>query len=112
MIAHDTTNKPFGAALADLLREHDYTTQTGNVNWNAFASVLEIDYETLRKAVAGIRPPTPYVLEDVARALAIKPEHFAEYRMHQAARRFDPREVGFEQALKNVEAEAEQNRRR
>jgi plasmid maintenance system antidote protein VapI len=98
------TRKPFGQALAELLRESDYTTQTGNVNWRAFARTLEgIHYETLRKAVAGERTATPHIIEEVARALGLRPDYFVEYRLWQAQREFDIREVGFERALENFE---------
>lgn len=98
------TTKPFREALAELLRDNDYTTQTGNVNWHAFAAELDdIGYEALRKSLAGTRTVTPHIMEACARALRIKPEHFAEYRIWQAGRDFDVREVGYEQALANLE---------
>jgi hypothetical protein len=94
------TSKPFGVALAELLRESDFTTSTGNPNWNAFARQLDgFHYETLRKAIAGERTVTVPLMEEVARALSIKPDYFAEYRIEQARRLFDVREVGFESAL-------------
>lgn len=104
MVALEPTDKPFGAALADLLREADYTTSSGNVNWHAFSRELnDVHYETLRKVVSGERTATPGVIEEVARALRVKPEHFAEYRLALARRQFDVREVGFDQALSNLE---------
>src|SRR5207244_2930922 len=97
------TDKPFGEAMADLLRENDYTTSTGNPNWHAFAGMLtDVHYETLRKAVAGEREPSPHVMEEGARVLRVRPEHFAEYRWNQAQELFDPRRVGFEAALGNL----------
>jgi len=102
--ALEPTRKPFGQALAELLRESDYTTNTGNVNWRAFARELDgIHYETLRKAVAGERTATPHIIEEVARALRIRPDYFVEYRLWQVQRLFDVREVGFERALENFE---------
>lgn len=104
-VAPEQARKPFGAALAELLRESDYTTRTGNVNWRAFSRELHgVHYETLRKAVSGERPVTPHIIEEVARALRVKPDYFVEYRLWQAQRAFDPREVGFERALENFEA--------
>ncbi len=105
MARHDAPNtKPFNEALAELLREHDYTTQTGNVNWHAFAAELDgLHYETLRKVLTGQRSVTPHVMEECARVLRIKPDHFAEYRILDAQRQFDVREVGFEQALANLQ---------
>jgi hypothetical protein len=99
------TDKPFGEAMADLLRENDYTTSTGNPNWHAFAAMLkDVHYETLRKAVAGEREPSMHVMEEVARALRVKPEHFAEYRILKVAESFDIRKVGFEKAQANATA--------
>jgi plasmid maintenance system antidote protein VapI len=111
--AFEPTRLRFGDALADLLRENDYTTSTGNPNWHAFARELDgIHYETLRKAVNGQRGVTPELIEEVARALRIRPQHFVEYRLHEARQVFDPREVGFDQALANVEAWAKAARKR
>jgi hypothetical protein len=113
------TTKPFKDALAELLRENDFTTQTGNVNWHAFSRELDgIGYEALRKALAGGRNVTPHIMETVARALRIKPEYFVEYRAHLAAHDFDVKEVGFDQVLANLErwsataATAKKRRRR
>lgn len=99
------SRKPFGAALGDLLREGDYTTSTGNVNWHAFARELDgYVYETLRKAVSGERWPSVGLMEECARVLRVRPDYFAEYRIDQARRLYDVREVGFEKALSNLES--------
>lgn len=114
MVALQPTDQPFGTALAELLREADYTTSSGNINWHAFSRELDgFSYEYLRKIVAGERVASPAFIEEVSRALRVKPEHFAEYRMDQARRQFDVREVGFDQALTNLEKWAhEQGRKR
>jgi hypothetical protein len=110
MARFDTpTTKPFTEALAELLREHDFTTQTGNVNWHAFARELEgIHYETLRKVLAGQRTVTPHVMEEVSRALRIKPSYFVEWRAIEAARDFDVGSIGFDQVLANLDTWAKQ----
>ena len=109
MVAIQPTDQPFGQALADLLREADYTTSSGNVNWHSFARELDgFTYENLRLVVAGKRPPSPAFIEEVARALKVKPDYFAEYRIHLARQQFDVREVGFEAALENLERWAHQ----
>lgn len=106
---NDETDKPFGKAMADLLQDNDYTTSTGNPNWHAFAQLLtDVHYETLRKAVAGERVPSPHIMEECARVLRVKPNYFAEYRMQQAAESFDMRKVGFEKAMDNLAAWAQQ----
>jgi hypothetical protein len=96
--------KSFGRVLRDLLIEREITTGMGNPNWSAFAELLpDVHYETLRKAVTGERKLTPGVMEAVAKALDLDPaETFDEYRLWQAQRMFDPREVGSEEALKNL----------
>ena len=100
------TEQPFGRALRDvLLGREEYTTLSGNVNWSAFAeSLRRVHYETLRKAISGEREPSEHVIEDVSDALALEPEYFAEYRLLQSQRAFDVREVGWEQAIKNLRA--------
>lgn len=103
-LAIHPTDKPFGKAMRDLIADTEWVTQTGNPNWHAFAEQLDgVHYETLRKALAGDRTVTPHIMEEVARALRIKPQHFAEYRLYMAAKSFDVREVGFERAMANFE---------
>jgi len=97
------TAKPFPLALRELLIESDYVTQTGKPNWAAFSSELEgFHYETLRQAATGRRPPSPPLIEDCARALKVRPEHFVEYRIYRAQRAFEPSAVGHERALENL----------
>ena len=50
------------------------------------------------------RAPGAKLMEDVASSLKVSPDTFAEYALLQAQRMFDPREVGTEQALANLEA--------
>lgn len=83
--------------------EHDYATLGGKPNWRAFAAELDsIHYETLRKAVAGERRPSQALLEECARVLRLRPEHFLEYRLYLARRDFDPDAVGFDRAARNL----------
>jgi hypothetical protein len=97
------TTKPFPLALRELAIENDYVTQGGNPNWAALASELEgIHYETLRQAATGRRRATPRLIEECARALRVRPEHFLEYRVYLAQREFDPAAVGHERALENL----------
>lgn len=97
--------RPFGAVVRDLLIERDITTGMGNPNWSGFAQQLEgILYETLRKAVTGERWPSAKIMEAVANALDVEPTIFWEYQLWLAQRAFDPREVGEDQAMKNLEA--------
>lgn len=96
--------RSFGKVLRDLLIEHEITTGMGNPNWSAFAEKLEtVHYETLRKAITGERQPSPKVMEEAAAALGVTPDLFIEYRVWNAQRQFDPREVGVQEALANLE---------
>jgi hypothetical protein len=98
------TTDPFGIALRDLLIEHDYATSTGNPNWAAFADGLEgVHYETLRRVIAGKRSPSLKLIEECARLLRLRPTYFLEYRLHLARRDFDPSEVGWAQAVENLQ---------
>jgi len=99
------TSDPFRIALRDLVVEHRYATRTGNAKWSAFAAELRgVHYETLRRAVAGERAPSPRLIEECARVLGIGPEYFLEYRVYLAQRDFDPTAVGTERATRNLEA--------
>lgn len=99
----DTTDKPFPAALDDLLRERGYTTKLGHVNYSDFARHMEgFHYETLRKVLVGERGLYPPLIEAVAKALEVDPSYFAEYRLWQARRMFDVNEVGRDEAMRNL----------
>lgn len=101
--AVEPARQPFGRAVNDLLRESEWTTTTGNPNLHAFAAQLDgVHYETLRKAMAGERAPTAALIEEVARVLRVKPDHFVEYRLIEVQAEFDVRRVGFEKALENL----------
>lgn len=105
----EQTEKRFGIALRDLvlaLDDQRFLTPNGNVNWMEFVhetmEPLGVKYETLRKAIAGERTPSVSLMEMCAKALGIKPEFFGEYRLAQALHAFDPTEVGYEEAMKNL----------
>jgi hypothetical protein len=97
-----TTHRPFGRRLRDLLIANDVTTRNGNPDWADFCQQLDgISYETLRKAVTAERAPTTKIIEAVSDTLSVEPDRFVE-RLLQAQRRFDWREVGFEDAVANL----------
>ena len=100
----EISTQPFARALRELLLERDYATRTGKPSWSAFAAQLDgIHYETLRRTITGRRHPTPALIEECARVLGVRPDYFAEYRLWHARRELDEREVGLEQALRNLE---------
>ena len=58
----------------------------------------------VQPVLAGRTEPSIGLIEYVAQALRVDPETFAEYRMWLARRLFDPSEIGFDAALKNLQA--------
>jgi len=99
---------PFGIVLRDLVLEEGIVTGLGSPNWVAVADRLPgVHYETLRKAVAGERAPAPKLMETVASVFKVKPDVFYEYRLRQAQLDFDPKEVGVDKAIANLEAWAD-----
>jgi hypothetical protein len=75
-------HQPFRAVLLEFLRESDYTTQSGRPNLAAFARELDgIQYETLRRVLAGRRQPSLRLVEEAARVLRLRPDVFSEYRL-------------------------------
>ncbi len=102
----------FQQVLRRELEARGITNRLGSPNWIAFAELLDgYQYETLRKALVGDRQPTPALMEAAAKALDLKPDIFLEYRVWEAKRQFDPREVGMAEALKNLEAWSKTKRR-
>lgn len=121
-MADDKSTQPFMRALARVLRDSDHASvdEEGNINWSVFARDLPtIHYETLRKIRVGERALDMPSIEEIAKAAGVAPTHFAEYRMMQARQLFDPKTIGFDQALHNLQEwfngpgpEAAQARRR
>jgi hypothetical protein len=121
VVGTDQTDRRFGVALRDLvlaLNDERFLTPSGNVNWLEFVKAeMEprgVKYETLRKAVAQERAPGATLIERVADAIGVKPEYFSEYRLAQALRSFDPAEVGYDKAMKNLRiwADAQEKKRK
>ena len=93
----------FRDVLYSHLVERGIVNKLGHPNLVAFAELLDgYKYETLRKAIAGDRQPTHGLMEACAAALDISPQEFLEYRIWEAQRQFDPREVGMTVALENL----------
>ena len=55
--------------------------------------------------------PSTRAMELIAEACGVQPSYFAEYRLALAMRELDPDEVGFEQALENLNARLGARRR-
>lgn len=98
--------RTFGEELRDLLIAKGFTNGTGNAYWASLAAKLEdVHYETLRKAIAREREPSPSLMEKCAAALGEEPEAFSEYRLYKVRSRFDPKVGGIKAALAALEAE-------
>ena len=112
--ANNRSDQPFGKALQPfLLAREEFLTQTGNVNYRLVAEALEnVHYETLRKAVAGERLPNLRLIEQVAELVGVEPDFFAEYQLALARRDFDIHEVGWETAMRNLQAWSAKQRKR
>lgn len=94
----------FGEVVRDLLIERDVVTAIGNPDWPKFVQTVEgLQYESLRKAVTGERPPSIKIMETVAEALGVEPTVFWEYQLAQVQRSFDPKEVGEDEAFANLQ---------
>jgi hypothetical protein len=104
-MADTTTNQPFAKALAGVVSRDDrYVTRLGAITWSEFAKALpSIHYETLRKMLHGERQLDERAIEEIAAAAGVDPCYFAEYRLMKARDRFDPRVVGLDEALSNLE---------
>lgn len=110
----DPSEQHFGQRLHRLLLEREeFRTRTGNINWRTVAQALDgVHYETLRKAVSGERLPSVALVEQCAELAGVSPDEFAEYRLAQAQLAFDVREVGWDQAMENLRAFAQAQKRR
>jgi hypothetical protein len=100
----ENSERHFGGVISELLRDREeFLMKTGNINWRLVADELNgVHYETLRKAVAGERPATPQLMELCAELVGVPPTVFAEYRLYEAQKQFDPKEVGWDQATANL----------
>lgn len=63
---------------------------------------LDLSHSTISRMAKGEVPAAPHHMESIARTLGILPETFAEYRLWQARRQYDPAEVPFETAIRNL----------
>jgi transcriptional regulator with XRE-family HTH domain len=94
------SDEPFPTALKELLRERDMSQrelirQTRKHGWGSAGAISFLINEEL--------VPTMRAMEAIARALKIRPEHFAEYRLAVARRNLDPSAIGLKAALRNLD---------
>jgi transcriptional regulator with XRE-family HTH domain len=94
----------FGATLRALLINAGIVTRMGNPDWTGLVRQMQgVNYESLRKAVVGERPPSGKIMIAAAEALGVEPTIFIEYRLLEARRSLDPDYVGWRAATKALE---------
>lgn len=100
----ETSDKPFPQAVEDLLREREWslrelqrrTQEEGK--WGSLS--------TIHQLLSGGLRPSYEAMEHVARALRVRPEYFAEFRLAKAQRELDWERVGLKRALRNLDQRA------
>jgi len=98
------SNRPFRETVAHLMEMSDISRRELVRRGKRHERPMSLG--AVNSVLRGDAKPSIGVIEFVAAALLIEPETFAEYRMWQARRLFDPTDddVGFDMALKNLQA--------
>ena len=105
-----TNTRPFGEALRALMEARGLTYR-GLAEEIRGLDGKGITHAHLNMLANGHDKPSMRVMELIARACAISPDYFAEYRLAVAMRELDPSVVGLEQALDNLNARLAARRR-
>jgi transcriptional regulator with XRE-family HTH domain len=105
-----TSDKPFGDALRELMNDQGLTYR------ELAQRTRQLDGKGMTHAhinmlANGHDRPSTRAMELIAEACGVEPDYFAEYRLTLAMRELDPDEVGFEQALENLNARLGARRR-
>lgn len=96
------TDRPFAAALDDLLAERDWsnrhlaTITREKFDWGS--------HGTINFLINGELAPSRRAMEVIASVLEISPRHFPEYRLLLARDKLDPERVGLDAALSALAA--------
>ena len=104
------SSQPFGDALRELM-------EARGLSYRALADATrQLDGKGMTHAhinmlARGHDRPSMRAMELLSKALGVKPDYFAEYRLARAMRELDPAEVGLEQALQNLNARLAGRRR-
>jgi transcriptional regulator with XRE-family HTH domain len=104
------SNKPFGDALRELMNDRGLTyrelaQRTRRLDGKGMT------HAHINMLANGHDRPSTRAMELIAEACGVEPGYFAEYRLGLAMRELDPEEVGFEQALENLNARLGARRR-
>ena len=97
------SNSPFGDALRELMAARGLTYR------ELAQRTRELDGRGMTHAhinmlANGHDRPSSRAMELIAAVCGVQPDYFVEYRLVAAMRELDPDEVGFEQALENLNA--------
>src|ERR1700752_782868 len=97
------STEPFGDTLRSLMERRGLTSR-------ALAEATRgldgkgMTHAHINMLANGHDRPSLRAMELIAEACGVEPEYFAEYRLGLALRELDPRQVGLEQALENLNA--------
>lgn len=94
--------QPFGAQLRALRQEKGKSLEDLAFATREHGGKLTFSY--VGQVERGTQYPTPATIALLAKALGVAPEEFIAYRLARARRLFDEREVGLEEAARNLAA--------
>jgi transcriptional regulator with XRE-family HTH domain len=110
MPANRVSNQPFGHALRELMGIRGLTYRELAQRTRALDG-RGMTHAHINMLANGHDRPSTRAMELIAKVCGVDPSHFAEYRLVSAMRELDPDEVGFEQALENLNARLGARRR-
>lgn len=94
------SNKPFVETMQHLLEMEGISQR--ELTKRAQAKGWKRQHSVMHSMLTGQSAILPEHMEMIARVLFIEPQTFAEYRMWEQRRRFDPEVIGFKKALQNL----------
>ena len=98
-----SSSEQFGDALRVLMKTRGLTYRRLAEDTRALDG-KGITHAHINMLANGHDKPSMRAMELIAQACGVPPSYFAEYRLATAMRELDPTEVGFEQALENLNA--------
>jgi transcriptional regulator with XRE-family HTH domain len=96
-----SSSEQFGDALRALMKARGLTYRRLAEDTRALDG-KGITHAHINMLANGHDKPSMRAMELIAEACGVPPSYFAEYRLATAMRELDPTEVGFEQALENL----------
>jgi transcriptional regulator with XRE-family HTH domain len=96
-----SSSEQFGDALRALMKARGLTYRRLAEDTRALDG-KGITHAHINMLANGHDKPSMRAMELIAQACDVPPSYFAEYRLATAMRELDPTEVGFEQALENL----------